>query len=174
PPAPGTQRLARIAAQQERGEQRIDAAVPAAKVSWRYRVVLNALAVVAPQRSIKQLARIPGGWEVYSTAGSGPSLDRSFPDIHAPALWGPTLATSGQGMKIAIIDDGIDQRHPFFDPTGYTMPPGFPKGQTAYTTAKVIVARSFQPPSPKARYPDVPLDPENSEHGTHVAGIAAG
>ena len=48
-------------------------------------------------------------------------------------------------MKIGIIDDGVDQRHPYFSPAGYTMPPGFPKGQTAYTTAKVIVARAFVP-----------------------------
>ena len=54
------------------------------------------------------------------------------------------------------------------------MPPGYPKGQAAYTTAKVIVARAFQPPFPKAQYSDLPLDPERSEHGTHVAGIAAG
>jgi subtilisin family serine protease len=169
-----TQRLTRIAAQQERVEQRIHAAVPGAKISWRYRVVLNALAVVAPQRSVKRLERIPSVREVYSSVQIAPSLDRSVPAIHAPALWGPGLATSGQGMKIGIIDDGIDQRHPFFDPTGYTMPPGFPKGQAAYTTAKVIVARSFQPPSPQARYSELPFDPENSEHGTHVAGIAAG
>ena len=30
------------------------------------------------------------------------------------------------------------------------MPPGFPKGQTAYTTAKVIAARSFLPPPARA------------------------
>src|SRR4029453_17885693 len=47
-----SQRLARIAAQQELVEQRIDAAVPAAKVSWRYRVVLKPLPAVAPQRSL--------------------------------------------------------------------------------------------------------------------------
>jgi hypothetical protein len=54
------------------------------------------------------------------------------------------------------------------------MPPGFPKGQAAYTTAKVIAARVFPPASPRPRYADLPFDPENSEHGTHVAGIAAG
>ena len=34
-------------------------------------------------------------------------------------------------MKIGIIDAGVDQAHPFFDPAGYAMPAGFPKGQTA-------------------------------------------
>jgi subtilisin family serine protease len=167
-------RLAGIEAQQDLLERRIVEAVPEAKVTWRYRVVLNGLAVVVPQRAVPQLERIPGVRELYPSVQFRPSLDRSVPAIHAPALWGPTLTTAGQGMKIAIIDDGIDQRHPFFDPTGYTMPPGYPKGQTAYTTSKVIVARSFPAPAPRARYSELPFDPENSEHGTHVAGIAAG
>jgi subtilisin family serine protease len=77
-------------------------------------------------------------------------------------------------MKIAIIDEGIDQTHPFFSPAGYTMPAGYPKGQTAYTTAKVIVARAFPPARPVWKHASKPFDPELSSHGTHVAGIAAG
>ena len=77
-------------------------------------------------------------------------------------------------MKIGIIDDGLDQTHPYFSPVGYTMPPGFPKGQTAYTTAKVIVARAFAPASTTWKNARKPFDPLQSEHATHVAGIAAG
>ena len=77
-------------------------------------------------------------------------------------------------MKIAIVDDGIDQTHPFFAPTGLSYPAGFPKGQTAYTTPKVIVARAFAPATPVYRNAHLPFDPELSDHGTHVAGIAAG
>ena len=54
------------------------------------------------------------------------------------------------------------------------MPPGFPKGNTAFTTAKVIVARAFSPPTNTWKYAKLPFDPEQSEHATHVAGIAAG
>ena len=46
-------------------------------------------------------------------------------------------------MKIAVVDDGIDQTNAFFDPEGYSYPAGFPKGGTKWTTPKVIVARSF-------------------------------
>ena len=42
----------------------------------------------------------------------------------------PLFNTAGNGIKIGIIDDGVDQEHPFFNPAGYTMPPGFPKGDT--------------------------------------------
>ena len=54
------------------------------------------------------------------------------------------------------------------------MPAGYPKGQTAYTTAKVIVARAFPPARPVWKHAAKPFDPEYSSHGTHVAGIAAG
>ena len=39
-------------------------------------------------------------------------------------------APTAGGMKIAVVDDGIDQTNPFFDPRGYAYPPGFPKGDT--------------------------------------------
>src|SRR4029079_14899867 len=94
--------------------------------------------------------------------------------IGATAVWGSTLATAGQGVKIGIIDDGVDQSHIFFSPSGYAYPPGFPKGNTQYTTPKVIVAKAFAPAKPAWRYASTPFDPDNSEHATNVAGIAAG
>src|SRR5438034_7477581 len=50
---------------------------------------------------------------------------------------------TGAGVKIAIVDDGIDETSPFFDTAGYGFPAGFPRGQLGYTTPKVIVARSY-------------------------------
>jgi len=39
-------------------------------------------------------------------------------------------------MKVAVLDTGIDEEHPFFDPTGFSYPPGYPKGDTRYTTER--------------------------------------
>jgi subtilisin family serine protease len=153
---------------------RIRLAIPGASVHWRYTVTLNGLAIVVPARAVAALARVPGVARVWPTAAFTPSLDRTPQLIGAPAVWGPTLATAGQGMKIGIIDEGVDQTHPFFDPTGFTMPPGYPLGNTSYTTAKVIVARAFAPAKPTWKYANLPFDPQNSDHATHVAGIAAG
>ena len=128
------------------------------------------MAVVVPRSQLGRLAALPGVAPVYPSARYRPQLDRSAQQIGAPALWGPGSRTPAQGMKIAIIDEGIDQTHPFFAPAGYTMPAGFPKGQTAYTTAKVIVARAFPPARPTWKHASKPFDPEHSSHGTHVAG----
>ena len=147
---------------------------PSAQIRWRYRYVLDALAVVVARPQIAGLASLPGVEHVYRSVQYSPLLDESVPLIHAPQLWGPTRATAGQGIKIGIIDDGVDQAHPFFNPAGFSMPAGFPKGNRSFTTAKVIVARAFPPPGATWKYAARPFDPAESEHATHVAGIAAG
>jgi subtilisin family serine protease len=166
--------LQKLAAGQAELERRIAAALPSAKVRWRYRYVLDALAVVVPSGQIDRLAALPGVAHVDPSVEYHSLLDQSVPLIGAPTLWGPTRATAGQGIKIGIIDDGVDQAHPFFSPAGFTMPAGFPKGNTAFTSAKVIVARAFPPPGATWKYASRPFDPAESEHATHVAGIAAG
>ncbi|HEX6762133.1 MAG TPA: S8 family serine peptidase [Gaiellaceae bacterium] len=157
-------------------ETRITSVLPDAQVRWHYHLVADGMAVSLPRSQAALLSRIPGVAEVWpnvryhalrGTAG-GPQ------QIGADQLWGPNFATAGNGMKIGIIDDGLQATHPYFDPSGFQYPPGFPKGQTKYTTPKVIVQRTFAPPSPTWKYANVPYDPVNSFHATHVAGIAAG
>jgi subtilisin family serine protease len=159
---------------QHRVADSIATELPDAQIRWRYKLVANGMAVVVPRSQLGRLAALPGVTRVYPSVRYRTQLDRSVPQIGAPTLWGSGLENAGQGMKIAIIDEGIDQRHPFFSPVGYTMPAGYPKGQTAYTTAKVIVARAFPPAHPKWKNASKPFDQELSSHGTHVAGIAAG
>ena len=148
--------------------------IPGARIVWRYRLVLNGAAVVVPERALPRLARLSGVKTVDVGATYTVATARVSAVIRAATLWQTGLPNRGDGMKIAIIDDGVDQGHPYLSPTGYTMPSGFPKGQTAYTTAKVIVARAFAPLGTRWRNARNPFDTEQSEHGTHVAGIAAG
>ncbi len=150
------------------------ARVPDAEVGWHYRLVANGFSVSVPRSQVPQLQELPGVRDVLPAASYGPQLDRTPQQIGAPALWGPELDTAGQGMKIGIIDSGVDASHPFFDPAGYAMPPGFPRGQRRYTSAKVIVARVFAPKSARAPSAQLAFDSDDSSHGTHVAGIAAG
>jgi subtilisin family serine protease len=154
---------------------RIARTIPAARVTWRYQVVLNGMAVLLPRSELGRLSTLPGVAMVWPSLTYRALLDRSPHLIGADLLWGsPSFTTAGNGIKIGIIDDGVDQAHRFFNPSGYTMPPGFPKGNVAFTTAKVIVARAFSPPTNAWKFAKAPFDPEQSEHATHVAGIAAG
>jgi subtilisin family serine protease len=172
--APSVAYLRQLASAQAAVNARIRSTIPRSSVRWHYRVVANGLAVVLPADRVAELEGVPGVETVYPNVRYHALLDRSPGEIGAPTLWGPTLSTAGQGVKIGIIDDGVDQSHEFFSPSGFSMPAGFPKGQTSFTTAKVIVARAFAPPSPSWKNASRPFDPENSEHATHVAGIAAG
>jgi subtilisin family serine protease len=166
--------LRAISAEQGRLERRIERVIRGAQVRRRYGIVLNGLAVSLPSRRLDDLRKVRGVARVYPTATYGSALTQSPAAIGAPTLWGRDLATAGRGVKIAILDDGIDQRHPFFSPGGLGPPEGFPKGNTAYTSGKVIVARAFAPRSTNWRAAGLPFDSAFSQHGTHVAGIAAG
>jgi subtilisin family serine protease len=167
--------LRRVDAAQNELARRVIAAVPGARVRWRYRLVANGFAVVVPSGAADKLAHIPGVDAVWPNVRYRALRSLGGPEqIGADKLWGPTFATAGNGMKIAVIDDGLDATNPYFNPSGFQYPPGFPKGQTKYTTPKVIVQRTFAPPSPTWKYANTPFDPTESFHATHVAGIAAG
>jgi subtilisin family serine protease len=161
-----------LLAQQAAVVRTVQMSLPEADVRWRYHLVLDGFAVTLPRSRIGMLASLPGVAKVWPSVEYH-ALD-NVSQIGAPALWGPTLATAGQGMKIGIIDDGLDAAHAFFNPAGYAYPPGFPKGQTQLATPKVIVQRAFPAPHQTWKYADAPYDPVNSYHATHVAGIAAG
>jgi subtilisin family serine protease len=164
--------LVRLERAQNAAVAELRRAIPAARVSRRYQVVLNGLAVELPVRRLLDLARLSFVDRIYPSVQFRLALNESPALIAAPALSAATGAR-GEGVKIAVIDDGVDQTHPFFDPTGYTYPAGFPKGGRRWTTPRVIVARAF--PGPGAgRRGRLPVDRNASFHGTHVAGIAAG
>ena len=92
--------------------------------------------------------------------------------IRADTFWA-TTGGRGQGIKIGVVDDGVDETNPFFNPAGFSYPAGFPKGGKKWTTPKVIVARAFPGPG-SGRQGHLALNRQDSFHGTHVAGIAAG
>jgi hypothetical protein len=165
--------LRTLAAAQRSLQARIKAAIPSSSVRWHYSVVLDGMAVVVPRSQLGRLSSIPGAKDWPSLTYHS-LLDRTPKLISATTVWGPTLATAGQGVKIAILDDGLDQSHVFFDPTNFAYPAGFPKGNTAFTTPKVIVAKTFSPATNHWKYANTPFDPVNSDHATNVAGIAAG
>ena len=164
--------LARIEAAQAAAIQAIREAIPSARVTRRFQVVLDGITVELPARRLPRLNSLPFVTDLFPTLRYKLALNRSPSLIGAPAFTAATGIT-GAGIKIGIVDDGVDHLNPFFNPAGYAYPPGFPKGQRSFTTTKVIAARAYPGPGsgPRGR---LPLDRLASFHGTHVAGIAAG
>jgi minor extracellular serine protease Vpr len=164
--------VAELAAAQTRAVRELRTQIPQARVEERFRILLDAVTVSVPNTSLPKLMGLHEFSHIYPVLHYTMADDTSPSVIGAPQIE-QTNGANGTGMKIAVVDDGIDQTNAFFNPAGYSYPAGFPKGNKKYTTPKVIVARSFPGPG-SGEAGKLPLDPIESFHGTHVAGIAAG
>ncbi|NLG50230.1 MAG: S8 family serine peptidase, partial [Chloroflexi bacterium] len=160
----------------------IQAALPGVVVERTYQLVFNGFALSTPESmdpaSLQELESLPGVERVYPEVAYQPTLFSSLPLIQAETLWQSVggQGQAGSGVKIAIIDSGIDIHHPMFDSSTFAYPAGYPRGDGRYTTPKVIVSRAyFRPNDAPAPGESTPLPgPKAGSHGTHIAGIAAG
>ncbi len=153
------------------------------QVVSEYSVVFNGLGVKLNGHSMNDLQRVSGAAAVAPVYTYHIDDDVSNNLINAPAVWSALggQSNAGAGIKIGIIDTGIDQTHPFLTDNSLAVPAGFPKcdardssvGQAntscMFTTNKVIVAKVFQIQA-KTNF-----DAHAAQaHGSHVSGIAAG
>ncbi len=139
--------------------------------------VANALIVTAPDEVSARIAQLPGVRRVLAVERYRLLLDHAIPLHHVPEAWGRVgPERAGAGVKIAIIDTGIDADHPGFQDPALAMPAGFPKinaeTDKPFINSKVIVARSyadlFENPDPDTSARD------REGHGTATAMAAAG
>jgi len=151
--------------------------------------VLNAVFVVATPDQLAQLRSMPGVAAVRPLRRFHKSLDAAVPLLNGPGAWALVGGESraGGGIKIAVIDTGIDQTHPAFQDNHLATPAGFPKCTVSsdcsnFTNKKVIVARSYVAqlaagfgtnPAATSR-PDDYSARDLDGHGTAVAMCAAG
>jgi subtilisin family serine protease len=164
--------LARLAREQAAAARAIRRAVPSARISYHYRTILDGLAVGLRYRDLPKLMRVQAVRKVYPSARYHLDTNKSPSVIRADTFWA-TTGGRGQGIKIGVVDDGVDQSNAFFNPAGFSYPAGFPRGGRRWTTPKVIVARAFPGPG-SGRQGRLAFYQPESFHGTHVAGIAAG
>ena len=152
-------------------------------------VLTNAIFVTAPKERLDELKNLPGVKGVVPMRRYHMKLNRANQLLNGPAAWNGLggITNAGAGMKIAIIDTGIDQTHPAFQDSSLQMPAGYPvcnvSNCSSYTNNKVIVARSYvaqlaagsDPNNPAAdSRPDDYSPRDRSGHGTATASCAAG
>ena len=152
------------------------------------KILLNAVYVTAPKERLDELKTLPGVKGVVALRWRRLNLNRATQLVNAPAAWTALggVQNAGAGIKIAIIDTGIDQTHPAFQDSSLEMPAGYPicsGSDCAFTSNKVIVARSYvrlvaagtDPQNPPAdSRPDDYSPRDRIGHGTAVASCAAG
>jgi minor extracellular serine protease Vpr len=170
-------------------------------VTGRVSTLLNAIFVAAPASRLPEMLAIPGVAAVRPMHRVQLLLNRATQLMNAPVAWTALggQASAGKGMKIAIIDTGIDQTHPAFQDSSLTPPAGFPICTTGhpedcgFTNSKVIVARSYVrqiagftskspatlpddtsvPPPAATSQPDDYSPSDHVGHGTATASVAA-
>ena len=157
------------------------------RVTGSAKLLLNALFVEAsdPQK----LQGLSGVRRVALLRPMHRHLDHALPLVNASQGWtalaGAGLQNPGAGIKIAILDSGIDQTHPGFQDSSLTPPangpacndkPGQPgNNDCGYTNSKVIVARSYVSLlAADSGYPDDTSPRDRVGHGTAAAMVAAG
>jgi minor extracellular serine protease Vpr len=146
-------------------------------------VLFNGLSVsIAPAERAK-LSQLPGVkamWPIQTIAAPTPEASGGTAADLASAISMTganvaqnSLGLSGQGIKVGIIDTGIDIDHPAFGGSGTN-------GATPFPSARVVAGHDFvgdaynaDPTS--AQYNPVPAPDFNPDdcngHGSHVAGI---
>jgi minor extracellular serine protease Vpr len=139
--------------------------------------VANAVFVSISDQQARQLASEPGVKRVIQARTFHMLLDRAAVVHKIVDAWNQVgEERAGAGVKIAIIDSGIDKAHPGFQDPSLETPQGFPlagaSSDLAYTSNKVIVARSYVDLLPY-RDPDYSAA-DHLGHGTALAMVAAG
>lgn len=175
---------AQLSAQRNEFRNWLRANASRARITSEYDVSLNAVAVQLNGTPLATIKAAPMVQSAEYNALYHPNLSQSYRIINASGAWTEAggRAMAGAGIKIGDIDTGIDNLHPFFDPTGFSYPSGFPKCDAAdsathtpdqncnYVSPKVIVAKVFFNKNHQQN-----LDAQAiQDHGTHTAGIAAG
>ncbi len=125
---------------------------------------------VQTTQSRAALEGMPGVKRVYPDYMVYPLLDAASNLVKAKEAFARIggIEKAGAGMKIAIVDSGIDHDHPGLSDASLSVPAGYPKGTRdsdfAGVNSKVIVARAYAAQTPA----------DYSGHGTGVAMAAAG
>lgn len=188
----------RILKEQKEALEKIKSVSPQAKLLYSYRFVLNALAVVVPAKDYGKLSQVGGVSDTErETLFERPSftkdnldkakfnLDYTSVDFIGASKVHQDLGIRGKGIKVGVIDTGIDFTHTAFGGSG--DPEEFKnmdmtKPAASFPNSKVLggvdfVGTKYSPGHviPDNRIPRPDSNPmDEGGHGTHVAGTVAG
>ena len=187
---------ARMLAQQNKLINTISTKVLGSKLDVRYQFtyLTNAVSVNVPFGKLAEIAKLDGVKTVFlmpvydKCVTSAPNTATAGEMIGVPSVW-EDLQVTGAGMKIAIVDTGLDLDHPSFAAAPALTEDSltvedieavlgklnaselYPAAtaQALYQSEKVPFAFNYVDENLKASHD---YD-EQGDHGSHVAGIAA-
>ena len=152
----------------------------------------NGIAYITTPDKVQQLAKLPGVKAVHPLPLHELNNAHSVPFIGAVAAWSRSTPLTGQGIRVGVIDTGIDYLHKNFGGSGLqedyvANDPSVPNPTNTtpditFPTLKVIggidlAGAAYHPGDgvPAHEVPVVDYDPMDFVgHGTHVSGTIAG
>ena len=163
-----------------------------ARIVGQMQDAYNGIQVTVAQKNLAQLASLPNVVGIHAVPSFKPANIHGVPFIGAPQAWQDTGAT-GAGVKVGIIDTGIDYTHADFGGPGTTAAWDYAVAHSTVDPATdPTLAAEIGPSAPRVKggwdfvgnaynandptsvpQPDPnPLD--CNSHGTHTAGTLAG
>jgi len=155
-----------------------------------FQYAYNGIKVRVARNRVPQLMRLNGVLGVRAMQPMKPINTNTIPMVEAPTVWGGTPGYRGEGIKIAIIDTGIDYTHANFGGPGTPeafdaadatdTAPADPTlfGPSAVTKIKGgydFVGDDYDASDPDSDTPAPDPNPLDCDgHGSHVGGTAAG
>jgi minor extracellular serine protease Vpr len=153
-----------------------------ARILSAQRVGANGFRVAVPAGQLTRLRSIVGVRSVGQVKYHETDHLQSVPWVGAPSVW-QNLGAKGKGVKVAVIDTGIDYLHANFggagNPGDYAANDRAVVEPGTFPTAKVIGGYDFAGPTYNANVAGSTPTPDSDPldfggHGTHVAGTVAG
>jgi hypothetical protein len=132
------------------------------RVNREYRAFPYLALEVGPA-ALPALESSPAVLRIFEDRMSRPLLDQSGPLVQAPEAHASGF--DGSGTVVAILDTGIEKNHPFFgnrvvEEACFSANADCPNGQSSQVGSGAAAPCAYAP--------------QDCDHGTHVAGIAAG
>lgn len=164
-------RRALLAAERNQFKRWLKQNAPKAKIVKGYDIALNAVSVKLNGTKLKAIRKSPlvahaRRQGLYHPTAEDPDLSL-ISAMEAWAAAGQTAETAGDGVKVGVVDTGIDVTHPCFSDAGY--PEHLQLGDRRFTNDKVVVARVFYNKAKSRGFTAEAI----GDHGTHVAGTIA-
>lgn len=168
----------------------------ALNVRYQFTYLTNAISVRTAFGNLEQIASVAGVKSVFlmpvydpcTTESAEPTLANSGSMTGVPTVW-EDLGYTGTGMKVAVIDSGLDLDHPSFAADPETNDRSLTVEDVDAVLGKLLAAKKYSGLTAEElyysakipyafNYVDQNLNADHSHddqgyHGTHVAGIVA-
>jgi len=151
-----------------------------AQVQYRTQRVFNGIAIFADPSRVAAIRALPGVKAVRPLVLHTPSTSTSVPYLGVPAQVWQALGNAGEGVKVGIIDSGVDYQHAAFGGSGaateYNANDRTKAPDSFFPNSRVVGGYDFAGDGYGRGGGPLP-DPDPMDcggHGTHVAGIIGG